>query len=238
MQKYRIKFRIGDIFSPNDTTSRRIICLFMIYNDLMFIGRLVNEKSSTISDTELFYIFRLHCSHLWEAVKKLRALSKSSKFKKIKERLSDSAKISFEKLEKEYTPLHHSFADKVLKEIRNSFFHYMSTAKIKSALKKIGNQYSKIILGEKRVDMHFEVADEVIGNNLIRTLKEAGYNIENAEDIKPVYKRITDMNSNFLNFFEGFLEIYFELYMKGKYTEKKIRNNVNINNNSIIPPSL
>jgi len=219
MQKYRLKFRVGDIFSPDDNVSQIIISLFMIFNDLMYVRKkhlAELEENSPYSEGRSFYLFRLSCSHLKEAVKKLYNLSKKPEFKKIYEKLPNKAKLSFEQFQNEYTPWKGSFAEQVLAKIRNSFFHYMYDNDIESALKKISNNDSEIILGEKFGDVYFNVADEVVANHFTKQIEEAGVTLKKA------FERIADMIGYFDDFLNYFVDIYFEIYAEGKYTKEKI----------------
>jgi len=219
MQKYRIKFRVGDIFSPDDNVSQIVISLLMIFNDLMYVRKkhlAELKEDSPYSEGRAFYLFRLSCSHLREAVKKLYNLSKKPEFKKIYEKLPNKAKLSFEQFQEEYTPWEGSFVSRVLVKIRDSFFHYMYDNDIESALNEKNNYDSEIILGEKLGDVYFKVADEVVANHFTKQIEEAG------ETLKRAFERIGDMIGYFDDFFNYFVDIYFETYAEGKYTKEKI----------------
>ena len=142
MKKYRLKFRVGDIFPPDDIISQRIISLFMAFNDSMYVFKKMEEEGvSPTSEGSLLYLFRLHCSHLREAFKVLE----DKQVKKIVDRFPDETKERFSQLEQGFKRVH-----KVLEKIRHNFFHYLEPKYIKSALEKMRNQESEISLkGDK-----------------------------------------------------------------------------------------
>ena len=208
MQKDRLKFIVGDIFPPDDIISQRIISLFMVFNDSMYVFKKMEEEGvSPTSEGNLLYLFRLHCSHLREAFKVL----KDKEVKKIVDSFPDETKEKFSQLKKACEPVH-----KVLEKIRHNFFHYLEPKYIKSALEKIRNQESEISLkGDKIEGLYFKISDDVAAAALEEQTKGYG-------SIKEMMLFIAAVHGNLLSFINDFAQTYFETYAEGKYTEEKI----------------
>ena len=204
MKKYRLKFRVGDIFPPDDIISQRIISLFMAFNDSMYVFKKMEEEGvSPTSEGSLLYLFRLHCSHLREAFEVMN----DEEFKKIVEGFPDETKERLSQLKQGYERVH-----KVLEKIRHNFFHYLEAKYIKSALEKIRKQKSEISSkGDKLEGLYFKIADDVAINSLEEQTKGYG-------GIKPTMSLMAEMQGNFLGFINDFAQTYFETYAKGKYS--------------------
>jgi len=218
MQKYRLKFTIGDIFPPDDIVSQKIISLFMAFNDSMLVFKLMKkEEFSPTSEGSLLYLFRLHCSHLREAFQVLNDMEEKSEVKNILDKFPEKAKEKFIQLKDGNVRVH-----KVLEKIRHNFFHYLDPKKkisknIKSALEKMKNNESEISFkGDKLKGLHFKIADDIALTILEEQTKGVG-------GIKEAMSLIAEVQGNFLRFINNFCEIYFEPY-KIVETENKANN--------------
>ena len=216
MQKHRVEFRIGDIFSPDDIISQRIISICMAINDLIYVmdKMLVElQKKSLGAERRTFYLFRLGCSHLFEAKKALDDMEKQPELKKIFDKLPNRSKLSFEELKKEYNLL-----DKVVAKIRHKFFHYMKLKEIKSSLNEIRNDNSEVIIGKELEDFFIKVAYDISANLLKRWLEEAGETLESG------VQRIQKMVANFWILFTDLFMTFIKTFPKEKYRVEKIEN--------------
>ena len=214
MPKYRIKFRIGDIFSPDDIISQRIISLCMAINDLTYVTvRLVKEASnhSIGAKMKMLYLFRLSCSHLWEAIQVIEKMEKQPQLEKIFNKLPNKSKQRFEQLKKEYSSLR-----KVLRKIRNNFFHYMKSEDIKCALKDLRNANSEIPTRDKIDDVYFPLGDAIILNTFKRELDKSGLTLENSVG------RIQNMAVYFWKLFDDLVTIYLTSHPEEKYSLEKV----------------
>ncbi len=179
----QIRFKIGEAFPADDSCARLMVALAMATNDLLTVGPLFEEALKAEGEADKgrqIYFFRLMASHLREAVKVLDRAEKNPSFRILIEGLPEGVRKDLQELSKYYRPFNGSFAEKVLKPLRDTVFHYSRDEDVGAGLRAIKNEKTEIIIGPQLRDMRLLIADDVVASHWLREIEAGGHTLAEA----------------------------------------------------------
>ncbi|MDT0121641.1 hypothetical protein Q9R46_03245 [Paenibacillus sp. RRE4] len=172
--KNEIVFRLKNMFIPGDKISEWILKLSLIRNDLFYIHRsLIDYLDGTKKHTngEFIYYFRLAASHYREAAKFIVKNNFPQKDAFI-DSLSDEAKYNYKLIIDSCTPWETSFVRRIVKPIRDSFFHY-DNRDFEEEYRELPDFFTRVSsAGKKRKEIDFVYADELAINLIFKGKSE------------------------------------------------------------------
>jgi hypothetical protein len=203
-----LRFQLGDFFPENNVVGRWTIVLSIIMNDLILSCKLLtdSEQSDALATAKRFYYFRLGCSHLREAIKWLFDTSVNSDIKEFIESFNEETSIHFQKIKCLSVPFEGSFAKKILKPVRDNFFHYpkLDNRTLHDALKGLrAHQMAVSFETGSLSDTRFLYADDL-------NVAMFWNNFDGEHELESACKKLTEAICNFIDFGNNVLDAYSE----------------------------
>ncbi len=178
--KNEMVFKLKRMFDPDNILSIWVLKLSLIRNDLFYVHRsLIDYLSGTKIATsgEYLYYFRLAASHYREAAKYVEKWNKDNDVISFVSELPVEHREEYRLILDSCTPWETSFVNRILKPIRDNFFHY-DISSFQKDYRKLDDIFTRIVSsGDARNETDFVFADElsinlIFGNNSKQEIEE------------------------------------------------------------------
>ena len=162
----QVSFRVGDVFPADDVVSPFLVGLCMAVNDLIWLTR----RPETDGEGESLYRLYLTCSYYREAAKFLGEGLKQPDVSAFLNDLPAEDRARLEELRASFDPWEGSFAQRVLKPVRDIVFHYPGGSKIEALLRSLSDSSSHIEMGAGTYEENrYGFADAVLARHVSET---------------------------------------------------------------------
>ena len=162
----QVSFRVGDVFPADDVVSPFLVGLCMAVNDLIWLTR----RPATDGEGESLYSLYLTCSYYREAAKLLGEGLKQPEVSAFLNDLPPEDRARLEELRASFDPWEGSFAQRVLKPVRDIVFHYPGGSKIEALLRSLSDSNSYIEMGAGTYEENrYGFADAVLARYVSET---------------------------------------------------------------------